>query len=195
LVIYQNTRVQRLTLAAGSSTGESYIICADLKTVVERHNANLRISLLETGGTVENLKLLEDGHADLAVAQADVLAGAGARILAVLFDDTFQLLTHQDSPIYSLRSKTVALPRMGGQFQSFLRVAAHFGLSEADFRFVGETDSDADRAFSAGSADASFRVRALGNPSIQSLVQSGHLRLVRKGGQPLLHGVGRRARR
>ncbi len=182
LVIYQTTRVQRLTLAAGSSTRESYIVCAALKTVVERHNANLKISLLETGGTVENLKLLEDGHADLAVAQADVLTGAGARILAVLFDDTFQLLTHQDSPVhdfYSLRGKTVALPRAGGQFQSFLRVAAHFGLSESDFRFVGETDSDADRAFSAGIADASFRVRALGNPSIQSLVQSGHLRLVR----------------
>jgi uncharacterized protein len=80
---------------------------------------------------------------------------------------------------YSLRGRMIALPRTGGQFQSFLRVAAHFGLSESDFRFVGETDSDADRAFSAGSADASFRVRALGNPAIQSLVQSGHLRLVR----------------
>ena len=182
LVIYQTSRVRRITLAAGSSTGESYIVCAALKTVVERHNANLKISLLETGGTVENLKLLEEGGADLAVAQADVLAGAGARILAVLFDDTFQLLTHQDSPVhdfYSLRGRTIALPRNGGQFQSFLRVAAHFGLGESDFRFVGESDSEADRAFSAGTADASFRVRALGNPSIQSLVQNGHLRLVR----------------
>jgi uncharacterized protein len=182
LVVYQTSRVQRLRLAAGSATGESYIVCAALKTVVERHNANLRISLLETGGTVENLKLLEEGGADLAVAQADVLAGAGARILAVLFDDTFQLLTHEDSPVhdfYSLRGRTVALPRTGGQFQSFLRVAAHFGLNESDFHFVGETDSDADRAFSSRSADASFRVRALGNPSIQSLVQIGHLRLVR----------------
>jgi hypothetical protein len=49
LVIYQTTRVQRLMLAAGSSTGESYIVCAALKTVVERHNGNLKISPLETG--------------------------------------------------------------------------------------------------------------------------------------------------
>jgi TRAP transporter TAXI family solute receptor len=181
-ISYQGSRVENLTLAAGSPTGESYIVCNALKTVVERHYPKIRIQLLETGGTVENLGLLEDNRAGLAIAQADVLAGPNARIIAVLFDDTFQLLTHRDSPVNDfsgLRGKTIALPRSGGQFQSFLRVAAHFGLSEPDFEFVGNTDSDADQIFSAGKADAIFRVRALGNPSMQDLVAKGGVRLVR----------------
>jgi len=97
--------------------------------VVERHYPEIRIHVLETGGTVENLKLLEQGRAGLAFAQSDVQAGPSARILAVVYDDTFQLLTHRDSPIQSfaaLKGKTIALPRTGGQFQSFLRVAGHF---------------------------------------------------------------------
>ncbi len=181
-LFYQRSRVHRLTLAAGSPTGESYIIGAALRNVVERHNSRIRIELLETGGTVENLRMLENGGAALAVAQADVVAGPTARIMAVLYDDTFQLLTHLDSTVRNfsdLRGHTIALPKTGGQYQSFLRVASHFGLEESDFRFVGSTDTTADEEFINGHADAIFRVRALGNPSIQRLVQTGKVRLVR----------------
>lgn len=178
---YQHSRTRRLTLAAGSATGEGYIVCAALRKVVERHNPRLRITLIETGGTVESLRMLEDGRADMAVAQADVLAGPSARIMAVLYDDTFQLLARRDSPVENfsgLRGKTIALPRSGGQFQSFLRVARHFALEESDFHFVGSSDTTADDAFAAGRADAIFRVRALGNPSIRHLVQTGAFRFV-----------------
>lgn len=178
----EGSQIRRLTLAAGSKTGESHILADALKTIVERHNPRIRISVLETGGTAENLKMLEDRRADLATAQADVPAGPSARIMAVLYDDTFQLLTHRDSPaqgFIDLRGQTIALPRSGGQYQSFLRVAQHFGLGESDFRFVGATDESADEAFSQGRADAVFRVRALGSPPIQRLVNSGNVRLLR----------------
>jgi TRAP transporter TAXI family solute receptor len=181
IVIYQNSKVHRLVLAAGSRSAESYIVCAALRNVVERHNSKIKIALLETGGTVENLKLLEDGQAGLAVAQADVMTGPSARILAVLFDDTFQLVVPRDSPVHDfsgLRGETIALPKSGGQYQSFLRVAGHFDLTESDFRFVGDTDLSADKAFAEGRANALFRVRALGNPSIKALVQNGRGRLV-----------------
>jgi TRAP transporter TAXI family solute receptor len=179
--IYQRSKVHRLTLAAGSPTGESYIVCTALRTVVERLNSRIKITILETGGTVESLKLLEEGRAALAVAQADVITGPSARIMAVLYDDTFQLVTRRESPVQTfsdLRGRTIALPRSGGQFQSFLRVAGHFGLGESDFQFIGATDASADQAFADGRADALFRVRALGNPAIQQLVRTGTARLV-----------------
>lgn len=125
--------------------------------------------------------MLEDGRAQLAAAQADVSAGPEARVLAVLYDDEFQLLVWKDSPLRSfadLRGGRIALAPSGGQFQSFLRVAEHFGLHPADFRFVGSTEEAADQAFSSAQADAIFRVRALGNPSIQQLVQSGKVRFI-----------------
>lgn len=179
---WQGSRIHRLTIAAGSTSGESYILSAALKTVVERHNPRVRVDVVETGGTVENLAMLEDGRAGMAVAQADVAAGPSARVVAVLYDDTFQLLVRRDSPVQDfagLRGKTIALPRSGGQFQSFLRVAEHFGLKESNFRIMGTTDTEADQLFADGQADAVFRVRALGNPSIQRLVETGAFRLVR----------------
>jgi hypothetical protein len=181
VVLLAEFKTQQLTLAAGSATGESYILSRALKRVVEKHYPKIRITLLETGGTVENLQMIQDGRAQLATAQADVLAGPKARMIAVLYEDTFQLLVPRDSDLQSfagLRGKSIALAKSGGQFQSFLRVAEHFGLHETDFHFVGATDSSADEAFMDGHADAVFRVRTLGNPSIQRLMHPGRARFL-----------------
>ncbi len=179
--VYQSSRVRILRAAAGSSNGDSYILLSALKKVVERHSSKVRIEVIETGGTVENLHMLEERNADLAVAQADVTPGPSAQSVAVLFDDTFQLLVHEASPIghfVDLRGKRIALARSGGQFDSFMRVANHYGLREDDFAFVGATDALADQAFLSGGAEALFRVRALGNPAIQHLAGAGATRFI-----------------
>jgi hypothetical protein len=181
LVAWQRSKTEHLTLAAGASSGESYILGNALKTVVERHNPRIRITLLETGGTVENLRMLADGQAQLATAQSDILPGPKARSVAVLYDDTFQLLVPRNSPVKSLvdlQGRRIALAQSGGQFQSFLHVADHFGLHREDFQFLGASDQEAGDAFMNGRADAIFRVRALGDPSIQQLAQSGKVRFL-----------------
>src|SRR6202041_173072 len=122
---WQQSKTEHLTLAAGASSGESYILGSALKTVVERHYPRIRITLLETGGTVENLQMLQDGRAQLATAQSDILPGPKARAVAVLYDDTFQLLVPKDSQVQNLvdlQGRRIALAKSGGQFQSFLRV-------------------------------------------------------------------------
>src|SRR5271168_143078 len=165
IVFLQRSKTEYLTLAAGTSSGESYILGNALKTVVERHYPRIRITLLETGGTVENLQMLEDGRAQLATVQSDILPGPRARTLAVLYDDTFQLLVPKDSQVQSLvdlQGRRIALAQGGGQFQSFLRVVEHFGLRREDFHFVGADDQAAADAFLNGHADAIFRVRAIG---------------------------------
>lgn len=169
-----NSRTYFVRIAAGDSRGESFVIATALKTVAERHHPRLRITVQETGGTTENLQLLERGQVDMATAQADVPSGPSARQVADLYADVFQLVVHQGLGIDSvaaLRAKRVALPKRGGQYRSFLAVAAHFGLQESEFHFVGDDDASADRAFATGQADAAFRVRALGNPVVTTLVR------------------------
>jgi hypothetical protein len=46
--------------------------------------------------------MLEDGRAQLVAAQSDILSGPKARAVAVLYDDTFQLLVAKNSPVQSL---------------------------------------------------------------------------------------------
>jgi hypothetical protein len=79
VVLLQQSKTQYLTLAAGASSGESFILGNALKKVVERHYPRIRLTVLETGGTVENLRMLENGRAQLADAQSDVLPGPRAR--------------------------------------------------------------------------------------------------------------------
>lgn len=177
---YRSLKTYHVTVAAGNPTGESYVISSALKTVVEQHHPRIRVTILETGGTTENLRLLEQGKADIATAQADVTAGPSERLVANLYQDAFQLLVRSDSGVrefIDLRGKRIALPQTGGQFESFLSVAEHFGLKGSDFRFVGEDDRSSDQALIDGKTDAAFRVRALGDNSIQQLVQSGRIRL------------------
>ena len=115
--ISSSSKIRTLRIAAGAPTGDSYLICRALKTVAEKTYPKLRVTVLETPGTVENLRLMEAGTVDLATAQADVSSGATARSVVVLFDDVFQLLTHEKSASHGfadLRGKTIGLSRGGG---------------------------------------------------------------------------------
>lgn len=178
VAVRERTRTVRLSIAAGSATGESHVLATALEAVVAAQYPRIQLSVVETGGTAESLRMLEHGDVMLAAAQADVAIGETARMVAVLYEDTFQLLVRKGSSIHrfaDLRGRRIALPRSGGQYQSFLHVAEHFGVPPAECTFVGSDDAAAERAFEGGQADALFRVRALGNPAVARLVRGGEV--------------------
>lgn len=84
IVLLQESKTEYLILAAGASSGESYILGNALKKVFERHYPRIRITLQETGGTLENLQMLEDGRAQLAAAQSDILPRPRAQAMISL---------------------------------------------------------------------------------------------------------------
>jgi TRAP-type uncharacterized transport system substrate-binding protein len=77
-----------------------------------------------------------------------------------------------------LRGKRIALQKSGGQFESFMFIAGHFGLTEKDFTFVGGDDESADLLFAHCDADATFRVRSLHTANIPLLLSRGSVGLV-----------------
>jgi uncharacterized protein len=198
-----------LILAAGDSQGESYIISEAIAKVVER-NSNIKIKVIETGGTADSLKKLEAGSVELAAAQADVAsedmdvsggsrvsssqlgsAYASLRTVAILYKDLFQLIVRDPNikQFSDLRGKKVALPIKGGQYKSFEKVAQHYGLLKADqktldIEVTGENkskyydDKQAEEDFKFERVDALFRVRALGNQGISTLVKNHGGKLV-----------------
>lgn len=181
LALRDRGKKHELVLAAGSSEGESYLLGLALKQVVEKHNPKIHITVKETGGTSENLRMMADTKAQLATAQADVPVQPMTRMVAVLYEDIFQLLVRPESKVDrfpELSGLRIALPQQGGQYQSFLRLAEHFGLDAADFHFVGGSDHDAEAKFLSGDADVLFRVRALGNPNLTRLVRARKARFI-----------------
>jgi uncharacterized protein len=179
--VIADKRTYQLTLAAGSASGESYSLSKAIEAVVEAEHPRIQINVIESSGTQDNLDRLDKNQAQLATAQADVAAGPQVRTIAILYSDNFQLIVPQASPIkqfIDLKGKRIGLQTKGGQYKSFLEVANHFGLAESDFTFIGNSDQEADQAFRDGQADAIFRVRAIGNPSIATLIQRYNGRLV-----------------
>jgi TRAP transporter TAXI family solute receptor len=200
LTTYHNLRVRglmssTLTLAAGDPKGESYIISEAIEKVVER-NSSIKIEVIPTGGTTESLKKLEEGTAQLAAAQADVaseeISGSNAqssiRTVAILYKDLFQLVVRDPNikQFSDLRGKRVALPIKGGQYKSFKKVAQHYGLLKEDKKTLdiklpeneNYDDKQAEKEFQDNKVDALFRVRALGNQGISTLVKDYGARLV-----------------
>ena len=180
--VSDRTQVHRLTVAAGSKQGESYVFSQALAQVVAKYQPNIKIQVIETKGSEENIELLEQKKVQLATAQADTPTLPSARIVSFLFPDTFQLVVMEKSGIEQvsdLRGKRIALPpEGGGQYKSFWFLAAHYRLKSTDLIYTAMDEQQADRAFRNNQVDAVFRVRPPGNKSIQELVQAGRGRLV-----------------
>lgn len=174
-------RVHHLVFAVGDPTGESYILGQAIAHVVETYHPNIQIELLPTQGSTENLQKLKAGNAQLATAQADIPVDGVAKAVAVLYHDVFQLVVKDQLGIEQftdLRGKRVGVEPEGGQFYSFLEVAQHYGLTAADFLFVGADDQTLNEAFKGDRIDAVFHVRAPGNQLVSDLVQHAHGQLL-----------------
>ncbi|MGM3305015.1 TAXI family TRAP transporter solute-binding subunit [Anabaena sp. WFMT] len=190
-----------LTIAAGDKKGESYIISEAIQKVVERRS-NIKIIVKATSGTTKNLQMLLEGNAQLITAQADVTSQKigtlssdkpiflnyhkkpTAKTVSVLYRDLFQLVVKdpQINQFVQLKGKSIAVTASGGQYESFLKIAEHYGLSQKDFKITGldssgkpingYNDNTADQDFNENKADAVFRVRAAGNRSISNFVNN-----------------------
>ena len=173
--------IYRVNFAVGSSGGESYILGRAIKQVVEDYYPNIRLDLLETVGSVDNINRLEAEEADLITVQSDITPGPKAQTVATLYRDLFQLVVQDQTDIeqfIDLKGQRIGVQRESGQFLSFLEVARHFNMTVEDFDFVGVDDDEAAVAFEANQVDAIFRVRAPGNLIIQDLVQYHRGRLL-----------------
>jgi hypothetical protein len=66
------------------------ILSKAIAQVVEANQPRIRLQVMPTGGTVENMDLLAAQKVQLATAQADISAGQSSRVVAVLYRSSCQ---------------------------------------------------------------------------------------------------------
>ena len=178
--IFAPADAKRLIVATGAREGEAFELATAIARVTEVSGFELEV--LETGGSAENLRLLEAGRVDLATIQGGTGTSARTRLIAELYRDSYQLIVRDATAIEAfpdLAGHRVAVPPTGsGQYASFWFLAEHYGLTESDFTALAMSADAADFAMILGAVDASFRVRAAGNASIRRLVRDHPMRLV-----------------
>ncbi|MEO0852001.1 MAG: TAXI family TRAP transporter solute-binding subunit, partial [Cyanobacteria bacterium J06648_11] len=182
LAIVERQRAYHLTLATGSTSGQYYAFGEALQAIVRRHAPRIKLTVVSTAGSVENVALLESGGADLAIVQSDTPTRSQARAVAALFPELFHVLAAPESNIdrlTDLTGKRVALmPEGSGSYDLFWQIGAHYGLTSET---VEGLPLPADRAHAAlrdGEVDALSKTIALGNPATTEIIQTSGAQLV-----------------
>jgi TRAP transporter TAXI family solute receptor len=175
-------RVYHLTLATGGKTGEYYAFGQALAEVVAQHQPRIKINVIETKGSINNLELLEQNQAQLALIQSNSSVSPNVKAVAFLFPEVFHLIANTESGINSvsdLKGKRIALmPSGSGSYQLFWPLSQHYGLTPQDFQTFPLAPTAAHTALKQGRVDALFRIIALGNPAVNELLQTEKHRLV-----------------
>ena len=177
-----SSRVQRVAIAGGPAGSETLVLTEAIATVLNEKNLGFRLVVFETGGSRQNVKLLEKGRVDLAEIQGDTPASDIVMGVTTLYQDAYHLIARGDTGIGSfaaLAGHRVAIPSASsGQFNSFWFLAKHFGVVDELPRALPMSEDAANFAMELGQVDAVFRVRAPGNHTIRELIGDRYLQLV-----------------
>src|SRR5688500_15220408 len=181
-----SSRSQFISIATGGTGGVYYPYGGGLAKVLNENVPGIRASAEVTAASVDNLKLIRDGKADIAFALADTVADAvGGRgafdgspvpavSLAVLYSNYTHLVTLASSGISSvegLRGKTVSTgsPGSGTEVIAF-RILRAAGLTpETDLTRQGLGASESAGALKDGKVDAFFWSGGLPTAALQDL--------------------------
>ncbi|MFJ8011374.1 TAXI family TRAP transporter solute-binding subunit [Streptomyces sp. NPDC096339] len=187
--------VRRLRLATGPEGGPYNAFGRALAQAVTASGGALEVVPVSTSASVDNLRKLEDGSADLALAMADVAEDAalgregfsrpaGVTALARIYVNYTHLLVPAVGPVRAvgqLAGRTVAAGAAGSGVQVVARrVLAAAGLgegpSQAHERQLGLTESA--KALRTGTVDALFWSGGVPTPALSGLAAELQLRLL-----------------
>jgi uncharacterized protein len=182
-------RARFLSIATGGTGGVYYPYGGGIAKVLNEHLPGVRATAEVTAASVDNLKLIRDGRADVAFTLADTLAdavkGRGAfegkpvpvASLAVLYSNATQIVTTGASGVASiadLRGKTVSIGSPGSGTEVIaLRVLRAAGIDpDKDVTRQGLGVSESAGALKDGKVAAFFWSGGLPTAAIQDLAHS-----------------------
>lgn len=173
-----------ITIATGGRYGPYFTIASALAEVYSSQ-LNLNATVQTTGGSVENLRLLEQGKVDLAFVMSDVAFFAyegrevfqekhrDLRAISGLYSNYVQIVTLKNSEIHSV--KDLAGKRVGvGASNSGVEVNAKMilkghGLSVNDYDSYFLSYNEAMEQLKIGEIDAAFVTSGLPNGPVAEL--------------------------
>jgi TRAP transporter TAXI family solute receptor len=188
----QRLPARTLTIATGTSGGVYDVYGRAIARAVTAYLPDLQASATSTHGSVENLKLLSSGRADVAFARSDSASAAargGARIVALarLYDAYLQVIVRKDSAIRSIgqlsrcgrsRCRVEIGPAGSGTQLVAERVLSAAGLDGMVITQDGRDIAAAAAALESGKADAIFWAGGLPTPTISALATRVDVRFV-----------------
>ena len=181
-LVHNQTHVNTIRLSTGGPTGEYYAFGQAIAQVTEANDAQVRIQVIESAGSNQNMEAIHNHTADLALVQNDTPIQPNVRAVAQLYPEMFHLIANKDANIQTmgdLKGKRIALmPENSGSYNLFWPLSQHYGLTKNDFQSYPMTADEAHVALQAGKVDALFRIIGLGNDSVAQLLTTNKFKLI-----------------
>jgi TRAP transporter TAXI family solute receptor len=183
------------TIGTGGVTGVYYPVGGATAKIVNDAGVGLRLTVESTGGSVFNIKAIEAGQLDLALAQSDVVfqayngevefAGApvqNLRTVMGLHAEPMHLVCDADANVSEFRDiagKRVSIGNPGsGILNTVQAMLASVGMSEADFRPEYLRAAEAPDFLRDGRLDCFFYTVGIGGAAIRDITATSDVNLV-----------------
>jgi uncharacterized protein len=184
------SRTRFLSIATGGTGGVYYPYGGGIAKIINENLQSVRATAEVTAASVDNLKLIRDGKADLAFTFADTLSDAvhgrgafqasgpvPAASLAVLYPNFMHLVTLESSGINAtkdLRGRTVSTgsPGSGTEVLAFRMLRAAGVDPDRDVRHQGLSVSESVEALKDGKIEAFFWGGGVPTPAVQDLAHT-----------------------
>ncbi|KCZ95469.1 TRAP transporter solute receptor TAXI family protein [Hyphomonas hirschiana VP5] len=172
-----------IRFAAGSPGGAYHAYAQRYERLLEEQG--IEVELVDTAGSIDNLRLLEAGEVDVAIVQGGLATQEDAAILRSaggIFEEPFWVFVRADNPAESfgdLREARLSIGVEGSGTRALAQtLQQQYGgvWPETARQALGSTDSQA--ALFAGEIDAAAFAAAPGAAYIQALMQSDEVRLL-----------------
>ena len=185
---------KQLRFVTGGESGTYYAF----GNVIANHavnNAGVDIVALAGNGSQSNVFELEDGNAELAFCQSDVMAYAYAgtnlfaetgavtcfSVLGALYTEQVQIVTVDPSikTVADLKGKNVSIGAAGsGVYFNAIDILGAYGLTEDDIKPTYQSFGDSADALKNGQIDAAFIVAGAPTTAVTDLASTKDVNLV-----------------
>lgn len=183
-----------LTVGTGGAQGTYYGFTNILSTVVGQ-KTGITMTVVETGGSKDNLVNMAQGVYDLATVQSDVMTYAyfgtnsfadtgaldGFRVLCALYPETVQIITTNPDikSVSDLAGKSVCVGDVGsGTYFNAVDVFAAYGMTIDDVKPVYQSFGDSTESLKDGKIDAAFLCAGAPTPAVAELAASQNVYVI-----------------
>ena len=185
---------KEFTVGTGGPSGTYYAYTGVLSTVIGQ-KTDVKLTVVSTGGSKDNLVNMQDGVYDLATVQSDVMtyafqgsnsfADSGKidcfRVLCALYPETVQIVTVDPAikSVADLKGKSVCVGDVGsGTYFNAVDVLAAYGMTIDDLKPVYQSFGASTESLKDGKIDAAFLCAGAPTPAVTELAASKGIYLV-----------------
>lgn len=177
--------VGRYRIATGVRGGTFLPLGETLARAWTRDVEGASFEAIESPGGLASVEMLEDGRADFALLSNHVRGNESIRLVAVLYEETLQVVVRRDAGIGSpleLRGRRVSVGPDGSGTETIAEtVLHHFGIADGDLDRRNLTPAEATELLERGELDAAFIVAGMRTPAVDRLLARDDMRLLSLG--------------